>query len=96
LKSKAEKKLKQVIIYAIGINKVYSSALHALTEIVDEYEKRDIEVIFAGVKGPVRDLLKRSGLEDTIGPEQFYLDISMAVDSLDNEGEEESHLSNKK
>jgi SulP family sulfate permease len=96
LETKSGKNLKQVIIDAIGINKVDSSALHALREIVDEYEKRDIDVIFARVKGPVRDLLKRSGLEDTVGPEQFYLDISKAVDSLDNEGEEESHLSNKK
>ncbi len=78
-----------MIIDAIGINDVDSSALHALKEIVDEYKERDITVIFTGVKGPVRDLFKKSGLSDVIGPDQFFLDISHAVDSLKDEQEVE-------
>lgn len=92
LEAESGKNLNQVIIDAIGINDVDSSALHALKELVEEYESRGIDVIFTGVKGPVRDMFKRSGLDDIIGPEQFYLDIAHAVDSLEEESEEESHL----
>ncbi|MDX1637193.1 MAG: solute carrier family 26 protein [Balneolaceae bacterium] len=92
LEAESGKNLQQVIIDAIGINDVDSSALHALKEIVDEYKSRDIDVMFTGVKGPVRDIFRRSGLADVVGPDQFYLDITHAVDSLEHEGEEESHL----
>jgi len=92
LEAESGKTLDQVIIDAIGINEVDASALHALKELVDEYKERDIDVLFTGVKGPVRDMFKRSGLDDVIGSEQFYLDISNAVESLEAEKEEESHL----
>lgn len=92
LEIESGKNLEQVIIDAIGINEVDASALHALKELTEEYQSRDIDVIFTGVKGPVRDIFKRSGLEDIIGPSQFYLNINRAVDSLDEEKEEESHL----
>ena len=92
LEIESGKNLDQVIIDAIGINEVDASALHALKELVDEYQERDIDVLFTGVKGPVRDIFKRSGLDDVIGPEKFYLDINQAVESLDQEKEEESHL----
>lgn len=92
LEMESGKNLDQVIIDAIGINEVDASALHALKELVDDYQSRDIDVIFAGVKGPVRDAFKRSGLDDIIGPEHFYLNIPEAVESLDHETEEKSHL----
>lgn len=92
LEVESGKNLKQVIIDAIGINEVDSTALHALKELADNYEDRGIKLIFAGVKGPVRDIFKRSGLEDIVGPEQFYLNINHAVENLKNETEEKSHL----
>jgi len=92
LEAESGKTLEQVIIDAIGINEVDVSALHALKELVDEYKERDIDVIFTGVKGPVRDMFKRSGLDDVIGSDKFYLDISHAVENLEDEKEEESHL----
>lgn len=92
LEIESGKNLDQVIIDAIGINEVDASALHALKELVDEYQSRDIDVIFAGVKGSVRDIFRRSDLDDIIGPEHFYLNIPNAVESLEHETEEESHL----
>ncbi|MDX1671904.1 MAG: solute carrier family 26 protein [Balneolaceae bacterium] len=86
------KNLNQVIIDAMGINDVDSSALHALKDLIDEYRERNIDVIFTGVKGPVRDRFRRSGLDDVIGSDQFFLEISHAVESLAEEQEENSHL----
>ncbi|MFH5832064.1 STAS domain-containing protein [Halalkalibaculum sp. DA3122] len=59
---------------------------------MNEYKKRGVDVMFTGVKGPVRDIFRRSGLDDVIGPDQFYLDISHAVENLEEESEEKSHL----
>jgi SulP family sulfate permease len=95
LEIESGKNLEQVIIDAIGINEVDASALHALKELTEEYKSRGIDVLFTGVKGPVRDLFRRSGLADVIGPEQFYLDIPHAVESLQDEKEEASHLVKK-
>lgn len=92
LEVESGKRLNQVIIDAIGINDVDASALHALKDVVDDYRERGIKVIFTGVKGPVRDVFRRSGLDDVVGPEQFYLDVNKAVESLEEEKEEESHL----
>lgn len=71
LELESGKLLEQVIIDATGINDVDSSALHALKDVVDEYHSRDIQVIFANVKGPVRDIFKRSGLIDLVGEITF-------------------------
>jgi len=92
LELESGKHLEQVIIDAIGINEVDYSALHALKELSDDYEKRGIELMFTGVKGPVRDIFERSGLEDIVGKEHFYLNINEAVENLEHESEEESHL----
>jgi len=92
LEIESGKNLEQVIIDAVGINEVDSSALHALKELADEYKSRGIDLMFAGVKGPVRDIFKKSGLDDVIGPEHFYLNVSKAVESLEEEKEVVSHL----
>lgn len=92
LEIESEKHLDHVILDATGINEVDSSALHALKEVIDEYHSRDIQVIFANVKGPVRDIFRRSGLVDLVGEENFYLDINKAVADLEQEVEVPSHL----
>lgn len=92
LELESGKKLNQIIIDAIGINEVDASAVQGIKDLVSSYKERDINVIFTGVKGPVRDMFQRSGLDDTIGPERFYVDINEAVQSLTDEKEEESHL----
>jgi len=92
LELESGKHLEQVIIDAIGINEVDYSALYALKELSADYAQRGIKLIFTGVKGPVRDIFERSGLEDIVGKEQFYLNINEAVESLEHESEEESHL----
>ncbi len=86
------KTLEQVIIDANGINIVDSSGLHALKQVIDEYYSRDIEVIFANVKGPVRDIFRRSGIVDIVGEDNFYLTINKAVEDLEQEVEVPSHL----
>ncbi|MEX2627309.1 MAG: sulfate permease, partial [Ilumatobacteraceae bacterium] len=54
--------LRHVVIDGAGINDVDASAEATLAELVTEYDERGIEIHLANVKGPVRDVLVRSGL----------------------------------
>lgn len=74
--------LRTVIIEASGINTIDSTAIHALNEILVSYQERHIPILWAEVKGPVRDLMDRSGLTEKIGHNHFFLTLQDAVDSV--------------
>lgn len=63
--------LKAVVIDASAINQLDSSADTALHEMYEDYCQRGITLYFANVKGPVFDVMKRSGLIDKIGKPHF-------------------------
>ncbi|MCP9236677.1 SulP family inorganic anion transporter [Lewinella sp. JB7] len=71
--------LDAVVINAEGIGSLDSSALYELEQFVAEQRDRGVKVRFAGVIGPVRDRLKRAGLTETIGQENFFVDVASAV-----------------
>lgn len=79
--------LKVVILDARGINGMDSSAIHALRDIVEDYHKREIIFMMTGVKGPVRDILRRSRLRALIGEKYFFLSVQDAVDAFFNTSE---------
>lgn len=74
--------LKAVILDARGINGMDSTAVHTLKDIVRDYQKRDIRFFMTNVKGPVRDVMRRSGLRVLIGEGHFFLSIPDAVDFI--------------
>ncbi|MCE2497174.1 MAG: solute carrier family 26 protein [Flavobacteriales bacterium] len=71
--------LKLVILNAKAINGLDSSAVNMLHDLAEEYHKRDIEFYISGLKGPLRDVVIKSGLVDAIGKENFFFDLSDAV-----------------
>ncbi|MBK8655969.1 MAG: solute carrier family 26 protein [Haliscomenobacter sp.] len=75
--------LKAIIINAESVNNLDSSAIHALEEVIDENRKRGFEIAFTGVKGPIRDAMKKAHLIDKIGDNRFFLTIQDAVDACD-------------
>jgi SulP family sulfate permease len=75
-----EDKLKALIIDGESINNVDSTAIHAFEEIVSDFNSRNIEVYFTGIKGPVRDKLKSSGFLKSVNEDHFFLSIQEAVD----------------
>ncbi len=75
-------KLKLLIIDGESINNIDSSALHALEEIVTDFRNRGVEVFFTGIKGPVRDLMKRSGFTNKVDPDHFFMSIQEAIDAF--------------
>ena len=88
--SKIEQKgtgLKVLILSAQAINAVDSTAVHMLKDLLDELEKKDIRLVIAAAKGPVRDTLKKSGFTARVGEENFFMFVQDAVDAIST-GEE--------
>lgn len=76
--------LKQIVIDACSINQLDSSADTALHELVEEYRLKGVDIYFADVKGPVMDVMKRSGFDQLLGEDHFYLNVHEAVQAAKN------------
>jgi SulP family sulfate permease len=85
------KDLKLIIINAEAINSLDSSSIHMLSDFLESCEDK-IKIVFAGVKGPVRDIMAKSKLVDKIGSENFYDTIQAAVDEYAGHPEEAEDL----
>lgn len=68
-----------LILDASAINRLDSSADAALHELDLGLRARGIELHFAGVKGPVRDMMRRSGLSEQLGPARLWATVHEAM-----------------
>ncbi|WP_457651614.1 SulP family inorganic anion transporter [Rhodocaloribacter sp.] len=75
--------LRAVVIDAYPMNRIDSSAAHALLEIIEDAQRRGIRFYFAGVKGPVMDVLERAGIADRIGRDHFFMEVHDAVEAAE-------------
>ena len=64
--------LKLIVLDAESINSIDSTGIEMLKERVRYYQKKHITFYFSSVKGPVRDLLFRAGLLDSIDRDSFF------------------------
>lgn len=74
-----EGELEALILDASSVNDLDSSADTALHQLCAELQKNDVELFIAGVKGPVREVMRRSGLYDALGGDHFFFTIDAAV-----------------
>ena len=77
--SKKGKSLKLIVLDAESINRVDSTGLEMLKERIKFYQKKEVKFYFAGVKGPVRDDLFRSGILQIIDINHFFMRANQAV-----------------
>src|SRR6185295_15396189 len=68
-----------VFLKASAVNDLDSSADTALHQLSAEFKQKGIEFYIAGVKAPVRDVMKRSGLYVVLGSDHFFFTIDAAV-----------------
>ena len=68
-----------LVLDASAINRLDSSADVALHELDDSLRKRGVALHFAGVKGPVRDMMQRSGLKERLGDGRLWVSVHDAV-----------------
>lgn len=82
LDAMADKKgraLKLIVLDAESINRVDSTGVEMLKERIKFYQKREVKFYFAGVKGPVRDDLFKSGILEIIDINNFFMRANQAV-----------------
>lgn len=80
-----EDKLKVLIIDGESINNIDSTAIHMLEEVVLDFNSRGVKVYFSGIKGPVRDIMFRSGFMKKINSDNFFMSIHEAVQFYENQ-----------
>ena len=71
--------LKLIVLDAESINRVDSTGIEMLKERIRFCQKKGILFYFAGVKGPVRDDLFRSGILEIIDINHFFMRANQAV-----------------
>ncbi len=71
--------LKLIVLDAESINRVDSTGVEMLKERVRYYKKKGVTFYFAGVKGPVRDDLFKSGFLEIIDIHHFFMRANQAV-----------------
>lgn len=72
--------VKLFVLDADGINHIDSSGVHGLKDLLDYFKKLNIQFFLVGLKGPVRDILHRSGLLKEIGEDKVFFRIQHAID----------------
>ena len=81
----------QVIVFDFQtINNIDSSSIKILIEMLEFYKERKISLLFAGVKGPVRDILEANDFSELAGPNSFYMNVAEAKASFLGEAQPES------
>jgi len=74
--------VKWVIIDLSGVNDIDAVAIDALEEVIENYHGKQIQFLFAGMKGPVRDLVAIAGWEEKYGERIKHPSIQHALQSI--------------
>lgn len=71
---------KWVVVAAEPVTDIDITAADMLADLDQKLHQADMDICFAEMKGPVKDVLKRYGLFDSLGTENFFPTIGQAVD----------------
>jgi SulP family sulfate permease len=77
--------LRAIIVKAEPINYIDSSAVFMLENLIEEFNQKNIKILFSNVIGPTRDIIYKSGLLEKIGRENFFVNTSDAYEYAINE-----------
>lgn len=81
----SKKDLKVIVFDFQAINNIDSSSIKVLLEMLEFYKEKNIKLLFAGVKGPVRDVLEANHFSAVAGKDCFFMNVSEAKSSYYNE-----------
>lgn len=76
--------LKAFFLDASSINTMDSSGFHAMEEVIEGCHNLGIDFYLIGIKGIVRDEMKRSGLMEKIGDNRIFIEIHHAICEYNN------------
>ena len=78
----AKPHLHWVLMDLSGVNDMDACALDALERLMEAYEEVHVRFAFAGMKGPVRDLVERAGWPAKFGRRVAYLSLPQALEGI--------------
>jgi len=73
--------LKLVVLHGGSISHIDTTAYQALSELIEELQKRGIKINFSYIKGPIRDFLRDMNLREVTGEDICFLDVDSAIES---------------
>jgi SulP family sulfate permease len=74
--------IKWIVFDLSGVNDMDAVAAHTLEGIMEDYGGREIKFAFAGMKGPVRDLVTRAGWNEKYGKYVDYFSVHHALQEI--------------
>ena len=75
--------LQLVVLNAEGISYIDASAGESLAKMIQKFGQLNIDFRLAGAIGPVRDALKKRGLNELIGEDHYFIKTADAIDHFD-------------
>ncbi|HBK71474.1 MAG TPA: sodium-independent anion transporter [Flavobacteriaceae bacterium] len=84
LVTKKGEKLKLIIIDGKSMNSLDSSGVHALLDVINTYQAKGLKIAFSGMKGPVRDAMRKGGVIDKISFDHCFMSLQEAVDCYED------------
>lgn len=75
---------KQLVLDFQSVSDVDISAVHGISEIIDECKQLNIQLVFTSLIGPVRDAFSKAGLMQKLGADHFFLTIEESMNYLKN------------
>jgi len=74
-----DRNVRAVVVDGMSINYLDTTAVESLEEIANTLDEWDVELHFAGLTGPIRDVVEDSGLGSWLGEDHFHIDPYHAV-----------------
>jgi SulP family sulfate permease len=71
-----------IVLDLSGVNDIDAVAIDTLEGIMRDYQERRIRFLFAGMKGPVRDLVARAEWEEKYGRSIAYVSLEQALQDI--------------
>jgi len=73
------RRIRAVVVDGTSINDLDTTAIEALEVTIETLEDQGIELHLTGLIGPVREVVRRSGLHSVIGEEHFHMEPHEAI-----------------
>ena len=77
--NKKGENLKLIVLDGESINRVDSTGIEMLKQLIVFYKRKGILFYFAGIKGPVRDAIFKAGMLDVVSIDHFFMRANWAV-----------------
>ncbi|MCH7414683.1 solute carrier family 26 protein [Belliella sp. R4-6] len=76
--------VKMIVFNMESVTNIDSTGAHELNEWINAWRKSDIDICMTSIKGPVRDVLNRWAILETVGADHVFVDDNSAVSSFDH------------